>query len=544
MSQIISYGKESAAAMLKGIETVMRTVKGAYGPMGGCTVAAQYAGRPAMTRHGCEIVKEIELADPVEDTGAALFKKLADEVNEAAGDGTTASLIIAEKIIKLGHKNISAGASPVLICRGIRKALGWALEYMESISRSEGEGESVRMCASSAAGNRRTGELVAEAFEKVNYRGTVSVRYSPSEKSYVQSEAGMSFDRGYFSPFMATDMAAMEAVLEEPYILLCSRKIEKIEELLPLLNEVSLASATLLIIADDIAEPVMTSFLSNIYQRTIKICASRAPGFGLYKRNYLEDIAVLTGTQVYGEAYTPALDTVGMKDCGRAARAVVGRESTSIYGGGGSRETVERYVHRLERQLESGLNQLEKEKVNRRIANLTDGSAVICAGAATESERRFRKADIEAAVRAAENALKGGYVAGGAAAFTHAAAHVGRCAEALEAEERTGALILSEALLAPVKQLAANAGAVPEVIAQAVMEADSAVGFSADSARAENMLAKGIADPAFVVKTALEKAVSMAASCLYSGAVVSARVVKMREAKNTDALNIDASDFM
>lgn len=544
MKQIISYGNNSASAMLKGIDVLMHAAKGAYGPTGHCSLIEQYSGSPIITQRGYEIVKSIELPDPVEDSGAAIFRKLADEVNEAVGDGTTASLIIADKIIRLGFLNISAGASPVLICNGIKKALAAALEALDGKSCNDSPENNVYMTAASAAKDSRIGRIVAEAFEKVNYRGMVSTRFSPNEKSYVQHDTGLIFDRGYYSPYMSTDMSTMEAVLDEPYVLLCNKKIETIEEILPLLNEISLSSTTLFIICDDIADSVLSSFLSNIYQQTIKICAAKTPGFGLYRRNYLEDIAALTGTRVYGTEFDPALNTVTMVSCGRAKKVVVTKDSTSIYGGAADMESIAAYVKTLEHKIGSDLNQLEREKLRQRIANLTDGTSVIRAGAASESEKKFVKTSIETAIRAAEHSLSDGYVPGGASTAARISLAVREFAEGLSDEEKTGALILADALTQPLKELSANCGAEPQTTVAAVISAPENFGFNGDTGRIENILEAGLADPAIVVKTGIEKAVSAAVTFLSVGASISARVIKMKAPENVDDLNIHPSDFM
>lgn len=523
MKMKITTGGTLRSDMLRGIDKAADAAAAVYGPCGRSVMLSRPAGRPAAAVKGSEIVKEIEPEDVNEAAGVRLLGNMAESMTEQYGDGSTVAILLARSIFRSGVKNIAAGACPVAMRRGASLAARAAVQELRSRSVPAEGKKDIAAAASAAAGSAELGRLAAEALEAVNFRGSVSVRASGTELSYVEHEDGLSFDRGYNSPYMSTDTSKMEAVLENALVFLCSRKIETIDEILPLLNEVSLSGEQLLIVAEDLSERVLTSLLSNLAQKTIKVCAAKAPGYGLAIRDYLEDIAAFTGTVVFGTEAAPELGRAAASDCGRAGYVRVTRDSTLIVGGAGDAGDVAEYVKRLRALLAQAPNELQREKLEQRIASLTDGTAILRIGAVSEVERKSLTEKAAAALSAAKAGFRGGLLPGGGRAYADIAPAVRRACEGLSGDELTGAMAVIGALSEPLRQLAGNAGVEPAEVLSGSAE---------------------VADAAEVLIAALEKASALAAQLFTAEAAVLADERPRAPEPVPDNIRTSPGDFM
>lgn len=544
MKRKIRHGLEAREYLLRGVNGLADAVAATLGPRGRGCMIAHHVGRPVISHKGLEVARSIDFPDVCENSGALLMRRIAEQAAEEAGDGSTTAVVLARSIVRSALKNIAAGANPVFMRKGAEKALALALSELKRASVAISSREDIVRLASVASGDSELGELIASALEAVNYRGTVSVKASGSNRCYVEHEDGMCFDRGYNSPYMSTDTVRMEAVLNDAYILLCDGKLKSIDQILPLLNEVSLSSAELLIIAEDLSEPVLTSLLSNLAQKTIKVCAVKTPGFGLGRRSYLEDIAAFTGTSVFGDELSKPLRRLTMADCGRAKRVRATRDSCYISGGGGSAEARASYVERLRHNMELDLNLLEKERLAERIANLTDGSAVIRIGANTETERLALSEKAEAALCSARLGLKSGVLPGGGVAYLRLIPQLIALRDSLEGDEALGVSIVTEALSEPFKAIVKNAGYDASAALGRVLEGDGGFGFDVEWGEYRDLFEAGITDPARMLMTALEKAASAASLSFTVEGMVLIDAVRLSPPPVPDNIHVDPSDFV
>lgn len=539
----ISGEKGTREALLRGVEIVADAVAPAYGPGGRGVILAGFGGMPQISMSGSAVAESIELRNVNENAGAQLLRRIGAETVKAAGDGATTAMLLARSILAGGMKNIAAGANPVFLREGLNSAAAVAREELDRAAVKCSGREGAARLAVVASGSEEIGELVADALESVSFRGTISIRPSDTNKCYFQHNDGLAFDRGYNSPFMSTDMVKMEAEFENSLIFLCNRKINKIEEILPLLDSVSRAKESLLIIAEDLSEPVLTSLLSNISQGTIKVCAAKAPGFGLYRREYLEDIAALTGAVVFGTEINSRSELANISSCGRAHKVRVSRDATFISGGAGDKASLKQYVERLEFQRNTSKNELETEKLSRRIANLTDGTAVIRIGARTEQERKLLTEMAESGLKAALAGLKGGLLPGGGTAYIRALPAIKEAVSRMDGDRRTGAQLLEQALRTPLYQLARNSGFDPDSVLNTVTHGTGAFGFDASEGRFKDMLTAGIVDASSVLITALDKAASGAGQMLSAGGMVLIDAVRTPQSV-PDNIHTQPSDFI
>ena len=521
MAKQIIYGEEARKALQTGIDKLANTVKITLGPKGRNVVLDKKYGAPLITNDGVTIAKEIELEDAFENMGAQLVKEVATKTNDAAGDGTTTATLLAQALIREGMKNVAAGANPMIVKRGIQKAVDEAVKAVVANSKMvEGSADIARV-ATISAGNEDVGKLIAEAMEKVSTDGVITLEESKTAETYSEVVEGMQFDRGYLSPYMATDTDKMEAVLDDPVILITDKKISNIQDILPLLEQLVQSGKKLLIIAEDIEGEALTTLILNKLRGVFNVVAVKAPGFGDRRKEMLQDIAVLTGGQVITSDLGLELKDATMDMLGRARQVVVKKESTTIVGGAGNKEDIASRVHQIRSQLETTTSEFDKEKLQERLAKLAGGVAVIKVGAATEVEMKEKKLRIEDALAATKAAVEEGIVAGGGTALINAMPAVKACMDTATGDEKTGMSIVYKALEEPVRQIALNSGLEGSVIIDKILSSGK-VGYGFDAYKEEycDMIAAGIVDPTKVTRSALQNAASVAAMVLTTESLV------------------------
>ena len=520
MAKEIKYGAEARTALEAGVNKLADTVRVTLGPKGRNVVLDKQFGAPLITNDGVTIAKEIELEDAFENMGAQLIKEVASKTNDVAGDGTTTATVLAQAMVHEGMKNLAAGANPIVMRRGMKKATDAAVEAIKNMSQKVSGKKQIANVASISAGDKEVGELVANAMEKVSNDGVITVEESKTMHTELDLVEGMQFDRGYISAYMSTDMEKMEANLEDPYILITDKKISNIQEVLPLLEQIVQAGAKLLIIAEDVEGEALTTLIVNKLRGTFQVVAVKAPGYGDRRKEMLQDIAILTGGQVISEELGFDLKETTMDQLGRAKSVKVQKENTVIVDGCGDKKAIEDRIAQIKKAIEETTSEFDKEKLQERLAKLAGGVAVIRVGAATETEMKEAKLRMEDALNATRAAVEEGIIAGGGSAYIHASKEVAKLTEELEGDEKTGAKIILKALEAPLHQIAANAGLEGAVIVNKVRESDPGVGFDAYAEEYVDMVSKGILDPAKVTRSALQNATSVASTLLTTESVV------------------------
>ncbi|WP_302234865.1 chaperonin GroEL [[Ruminococcus] lactaris] len=520
MAKEIKYGSEARAALEKGVNQLADTVKVTLGPKGRNVVLDKSFGAPLITNDGVTIAKEIELEDGFENMGAQLIREVASKTNDVAGDGTTTATVLAQAMVHEGMKNLEAGANPIVLRKGMKKATDKAVEAIREMSSKVNGKEQIARVAAVSSGDDTVGQMVADAMEKVSNDGVITIEESKTMQTELDLVEGMQFDRGYISAYMATDMEKMEAVLDDPYILITDKKISNIQEILPLLEQVVQSGARLLIIAEDIEGEALTTLIVNKLRGTFNVVAVKAPGYGDRRKEMLQDIAILTGGQVISEELGFDLKETTMDQLGRAKSVKVQKENTVIVDGCGDKNAIEDRVAQIKKALEETTSEFDKEKLQERLAKLAGGVAVIRVGAATETEMKEAKLRMEDALNATRAAVEEGIIGGGGSAYIHASKEVKKFADELEGDEKTGANIILKALEAPLYQIAKNAGLEGAVIVNKVRESEPGTGFDAYNEKYVNMVEKGILDPAKVTRSALQNATSVASTLLTTESVV------------------------
>ncbi len=520
MAKEIKYGVEARKALEAGVDAVANTVKVTLGPKGRNVVLDKSFGAPLITNDGVSIAKEIDLKDPYENMGAQLVREVASKTNDVAGDGTTTATVLAQAIVSEGMKNLEAGANPIVLRKGIRKAVDAAVESIKAQSSVVTGKSQIAKVAGISAGDESVGELVADAMEKVSKDGVITVEESKTMQTELDLVEGMEFDRGYVSAYMCTDMEKMEATLDDPFILITDKKISNIQDILPLLEQVVKSGAKLLIIAEDIEGEALTTLIVNKLRGTFNVVAVKAPGYGDRRKEMLKDIAILTGGQVISEEIGLELKDATIEQCGRAKSVKVTKEKTTIVEGLGEKSDIEDRIAQIKAQIASTTSEFDKEKLQERLAKMAGGVAVIRVGAATETEMKEAKLRMEDALNATRAAVEEGVIAGGGSAYIHAQTAVQKVVDALEGDEKTGAKIVLKALEAPLYTIAYNAGLEGAVIVNKVKESAEGMGFDAYNETYVNMLDAGILDPAKVTRTALQNAASVASTLLTTESVV------------------------
>ena len=521
MAKEIKFGAEARAALESGVNQLADTVSVTLGPKGRNVVLDKAYGSPLITNDGVTIAKEIELKDGFENMGAQLIREVASKTNDVAGDGTTTATVLAQAMVHEGMRNLAAGANPIILRKGMKKATDTAVEAIKNMSKKISGKAQIANVAAISAGDETVGELVADAMEKVSNDGVITVEESKTMHTELDLVEGMQFDRGYVSAYMATDMEKMEAVLSDPYILITDKKISNIQEILPLLEQVVQAGAKLLIIAEDIEGEALTTLIVNKLRGTFQVVAVKAPGYGDRRKEMLRDIAILTGGQVISDELGLDLKEATMEQLGRAKSVKVAKENTVIVDGLGSKEEIAARVAQIRAQIEETKSDFDREKLQERLAKLAGGVAVIRVGAATETEMKEAKLRLEDALAATRAAVEEGIIAGGGSAYIHAAKEVAKLADTLEGDEKTGAKIILKALESPLYHIAANAGLEGSVIVNKVVESDAGIGFDVLKEAYVDMVENGILDPAKVTRCALQNATSVASTLLTTEAVVS-----------------------
>ena len=520
MAKEIRFSEATRKALETGVNKLADTVKVTLGPKGRNVILDKKFGSPLITNDGVTIAKEIELEDPYENMGAQLVKEVATKTNDVAGDGTTTATVLAQAIIREGLKNVTAGANPILLRKGIQKAVDVAVEELKKQSRTVETKEAIAQVASVSSGDEEVGNLIAEAMEIVGKDGVITVEESKTMHTELDAVEGMQFDRGYVSAYMVTDVEKMEAVLSDPYILITDKKISNIQELLPLLEQIVQQGRRLLIIAEDVEGEALSTLVLNKLRGTFEVVAVKAPGFGDRRKAMLEDIAILTGGQVISEEVGLDLKEANLSMLGRASTVKVNKDNTTIIGGAGDEKSIEDRVNQIKVQIEGTTSEFDKEKLQERLAKLAGGVAVIKVGAATETELKERKLRIEDALNATRAAVEEGIVAGGGTAPVSVIPAVEALVGSLEGEVKIGAQIIRKSLEEPLRQIATNAGLEGAVIVQNVMNSEPEMGFDALNEKYVNMIEAGIVDPTKVTRTALQNAASIAAVFLTTEAAV------------------------
>ena len=520
MAKEIKYGAEARAALEAGVNKLADTVRVTLGPKGRNVVLDKSYGTPLITNDGVTIAKEIELEDAFENMGAQLVKEVATKTNDVAGDGTTTATVLAQAMINEGMKNLAAGANPIVLRKGMKKASDVAVEEIARMSQPiSGKAQMAKVAAISAA-DESVGEMVADAMEKVSKDGVITIEESKTMKTELDLVEGMQFDRGYVSAYMATDMEKMEAVLDNPYILITDKKISNIQEILPLLEQIVQAGAKLLIIAEDIEGEALTTLIVNKLRGTFQVVGVKAPGYGDRRKEMLQDIAILTGGTVISSDLGYELKDTTIDMLGRAKSVKVQKENTVIVDGCGQKADIEARIGQIKGQLAETTSEFDKEKLQERLAKLAGGVAVIRVGAATETEMKECKLRMEDALNATRAAVEEGIVAGGGTAYIEASKKVAELVATLEGDEKTGAKIIMKALEAPLFHIASNAGLEGAVIINNVREAKDGVGYDAYNETYVDMIEAGILDPAKVTRSALQNATSVASTLLTTESVV------------------------
>ena len=520
MAKEIKYGVEARKALEAGVNKLADTVRVTIGPKGRNVVLDKSFGAPLITNDGVTIAKEIELEDPFENMGAQLLKEVATKTNDVAGDGTTTATVLAQAMINEGMKNLAAGANPIILRKGMKKATETAVDSIRSMSSKLSGKEQIAKVAAISAGDEQVGEMVADAMEKVTGDGVITIEESKTMKTELDMVEGMQFDRGYLSAYMATNMDKMEAELDNPYILITDKKISNIQEILPLLEQVVQASARLLIIAEDVEGEALSTLVINKLRGTFNVVAVKAPGYGDRRKEMLKDIAILTGGQVISEELGLDLKETTMDQLGRAKSVKVQKENTIIVDGEGDKAEIEARIAQIKNQIEETTSDFDREKLQERLAKLAGGVAVVRVGAATETEMQEAKLRMEDALAATRAAVEEGIIAGGGSAYIHASKEVAKMAASLEGDEKTGANIILKALEAPLRRIAENAGLEGSVIIDKVRSEKPGFGFNALTEEYVNMVDNGILDPAKVTRSALQNATSVASTLLTTESVV------------------------
>ena len=520
MAKEIKYGAEARAALEAGINQLADTVRVTLGPKGRNVVLDKSFGAPLITNDGVTIAKEIELEDAFENMGAQLVKEVATKTNDVAGDGTTTATVLAQAMVNAGMKNLAAGANPIILRKGMKKATACAVEAIGKMSQKVNGKEHIARVAAISAGDEAVGQLVADAMEKVSNNGVITIEESKTMQTELDLVEGMQFDRGYISAYMATDMDKMEAVLDNPYILITDKKISNIQEILPLLEQIVQSGAKLLIIAEDVEGEALTTLIVNKLRGTFNVVAVKAPGYGDRRKAMLEDIAILTGGTVISSELGYELKDTTMDMLGRAKSVKVQKENTVIVDGEGDKEALQSRIAQIKKQIEETTSDFDREKLQERLAKLSGGVAVIRVGAATETEMKEAKLRLEDALAATRAAVEEGIICGGGSAYIHASKEVAKLAASLEGDEKTGAGIVLKALEAPLYHIAANAGLEGSVIINKVRESEVGVGFDALKEEYVDMVSAGILDPAKVTRSALQNATSVASTLLTTESVV------------------------
>ena len=521
MAKEIKFGVEARKALGAGVDAVANTVKVTLGPKGRNVVLDKSYGSPLITNDGVSIAKEIELKDPYENMGAQLVREVASKTNDVAGDGTTTATVLAQAIVMEGMKNLEAGANPIVLRKGIRKAVDAAVESIKKQSSKVKGKDQIAKVAGISAGDSTVGDMIADAMEKVSKDGVITVEESKTMLTELDLVEGMEFDRGYISAYMSTDMEKMEANLDDPYVFITDKKISNIQDILPLLEQVVKTGAKLLIIAEDIEGEALTTLIVNKLRGTFNVVAVKAPGYGDRRKEMLKDIAILTGGEVISEELGLDLKDATIDQCGRAKSVKVSKEKTTIVEGLGKKKEIQDRIAQIKGQIETTTSDFDKEKLQERLAKLSGGVAVIRVGAATETEMKEAKLRMEDALNATRAAVEEGVIAGGGSAYIHAQKAVDKVVNQLEGDEKTGAKIVSKALEAPLYTIAYNAGLEGAVIVNKVKEGKENFGFDAYNEEYVNMMEVGILDPAKVARTALQNAASVASSLLTTESVVS-----------------------
>ena len=520
MAKEIKYGAEARAALEAGVNQLANTVRVTLGPKGRNVVLDKSFGAPLITNDGVTIAKEIELEDSFENMGAQLVKEVATKTNDVAGDGTTTATVLAQAMINAGMKNLAAGANPIILRKGMKKATDCAVEAIASMSSKVNGKEHIARVAAISAGDEEVGQLVADAMEKVSGDGVITIEESKTMQTELDLVEGMQFDRGYISAYMATDMDKMESVLDDPYILITDKKISSIQEILPLLEQVVQSGAKLLIIAEDVEGEALTTLIVNKLRGTFNVVAVKAPGYGDRRKAMLEDIAILTGGQVISSDLGLELKDTTMAQLGHAKSVKVQKENTVIVDGSGDKAAITARIAQIKNAIEVTTSEFDKEKLQERLAKLAGGVAVIRVGAATETEMKEAKLRLEDALAATRAAVEEGIISGGGSAYIHATKEVSKLVAGLEGDEKTGAEIVLKALEAPLFHIAANAGLEGSVIINRVRESEVGIGFDALKEEYVDMVSAGILDPAKVTRSALQNATSVASTLLTTESVV------------------------
>ena len=520
MAKEIKYGAEARKALETGVNKLADTVSVTLGPKGRNVVLDKSYGAPLITNDGVTIAKEIELEDPFENMGAQLVKEVATKTNDVAGDGTTTATVLAQAMINEGMKNLAAGANPIILRKGMKKATDTAVDAIKAMSSKVNGKQHIARVASISAGDDTVGNMVADAMEKVSGDGVITIEESKTMQTELDLVEGMQFDRGYISAYMATDMDKMEASLDEPYILITDKKISNIQDILPLLEQVVQSGAKLLIIAEDIEGEALTTLIVNKLRGTFNVVAVKAPGYGDRRKAMLEDIAILTGGQVISDELGLDLKETILEQCGRAKSVKVQKENTIIVDGEGDKDKIQARIAQIKKQVEETTSDFDREKLQERLAKLAGGVAVIRVGAATETEMKEAKLRMEDALNATRAAVEEGIISGGGSAYIHASKEVAKLVDTLEGDEKTGAKIVLKALEAPLNKIATNAGLEGSVIINKVKESKVGFGFDAYKEEYVDMVEAGILDPAKVTRSALQNACSVASTLLTTESVV------------------------
>jgi chaperonin GroEL len=535
MAKEIQFSEEARRAMLRGVDALANAVKVTLGPKGRNVVLERKFGSPLITNDGVTIAKEIELEDPFENMGAQLVKEVATKTNDVAGDGTTTATVLAQAIIREGLKNVAAGANPMILRKGIEKAVKKAVEQIHEIAKPIEGKDSIAQVAAISANDEEIGKLIAEAMEKVGKDGVITVEESKGFATELEVVEGMQFDRGYISPYMVTDTDKMEAVLDEPYILITDKKISSIQEILPILEKVVQQGKQLLIIAEDMEGEALATLVVNKLRGTFTAVAVKAPGFGDRRKAMLDDIAILTGGQRISEEFGLDLKSVGLEVLGRARQVRVNKDDTIIVDGYGEPSAIQSRVNQIRQQLEETTSEFDREKLQERLAKLAGGVAVIKVGAATETELKEKKLRIEDALNSTRAAVEEGIVAGGGTALVNVINVVGDLESSLPiGDEKTGVSIIKRALEEPVRQIAFNAGLEGSVIVERLKKEEAGVGFNAASGEWVDMIQAGVVDPAKVTRSALQNAASVAAMFLTTEAVVADKPEEQKDSGSPD----------
>ena len=520
MAKEIKYGAEARRALEEGVNKLADTVRVTIGPKGRNVVLDKSFGAPLITNDGVTIAKEIELEDRFENMGAQLIKEVASKTNDVAGDGTTTATVLAQAMVHEGMKNLEAGANPIILRKGMKKATDVAVEAIAKMSSKVKDKDQIAKVAAISAGDAEVGQMVADAMEKVSNDGVITIEESKTMKTELDLVEGMQFDRGYVSAYMATDMDKMEANLDDPYILITDKKISNIQEILPLLEQIVQAGARLLIMAEDIEGEALTTLIVNKLRGTFNVVAVKAPGYGDRRKEMLKDIATLTGGQVISEELGMELKDTTMDQLGRAKSVKVQKENTVIVDGMGDKNAIADRVAQIKAQIEETTSDFDREKLQERLAKLAGGVAVIRVGAATETEMKEAKLRMEDALNATRAAVEEGIISGGGSAYIHASKAVAKAIEELEGDEKTGAKVVLKALEAPLFHISANAGLEGAVIINKVRESEVGTGFDALTEQYVDMVENGILDPAKVTRSALQNATSVASTLLTTESVV------------------------